>query len=56
MFTTKTYQKREFMTPYNNIVVAANQINMEATAFLGVIGWDQGVVHYELYPMAVTGN
>ena len=54
MFTSKTYRKREFMTSRQSIVVSADQLNMEATAFLGCIGWDQKVVHYELYPKSVN--
>ena len=54
MFTSKTYRKREYMTPRKSITVSADQLNMEATAFLGCIGWDQKIVHYELYPMSVT--
>ena len=30
--------------------------NMEATAFLGVVGWDKRVFYYELYPKSVNGD
>ena len=29
---------------------------MEATAFLGVVGWDKRVFYYELYPKSVNGD
>ena len=54
MFTSKTYRKREFMTSRQSIVASADQLNMEATAFLGVIGWDKKVVHYELHPKSIN--
>ena len=53
MFTVQSYRKREWSRVNENITVPAKQFNIAATAFLGAIGFNEGVIHFKLYRRSV---
>ena len=56
MFTTRAYQKVEWSVKNTNIVASGSEFNIAATAFVGAITLDKGVVHYELFKRSVDGE
>ena len=53
MFTSKTYQLRDWSPRRMNVTFGQNYFNMKVTAFLGVIAKDKGIFHYRLFDKSV---
>ena len=53
VFSVNAYQKRDWSRVNDNVTVAAKQYNITCYAFLGAIGMDRGMVHFDLYKRSV---
>ena len=56
MFTTRAYQRHEWSVKRSNVIVSGSEFNIAATAFVGAIALDKGIVHYELFKRSVDGE
>ena len=54
MFTTRTHPKVEYSCLRQNVEIHAPEWNIKSTAFVGVVGADKGIFHYELWHRSIN--
>ena len=56
MFTTRTYNSKNGLKKRTNVEIDLADLNIKATAWIGVISQDRGIFYYETHPNSINSN